>query len=355
MTLGLSLVSTERALPRPARNARQGWATRAACIITLTGEDGARGSGEASPLPGFSPDSLSDCQAALSRLDTRNLPSRLEPGRSIAEALASVSGRLPASLPAARSALECALLDLWARAAGKPAWVLIGAPNQSAPAPRTVAALLQGEPESACEQAQAAYARGQRCFKLKVGRPHSLPRELAAARQLRAELGPHVRLRLDANQSFSAEQARACLLQFAALNIEFIEEPCTPYDLACVPDLPLPLALDESLVTLASTALPLRVRALVLKPGLLGGVSACIAWAEAARRIGAEVIVSHTFDGPLGLMLSAALALSIGSETFAQGLDLHGAGLEGLALPGYSHGQVQAWSAPGLGALELAP
>jgi O-succinylbenzoate synthase len=232
---------------------------------------------------------------------------------------------------------------------------MISEPNPRTPAPRSMAALLQGEPEAACEQAQAAHARGLRCFKLKIGRDQALPRELAAARQLRAELGSHVRLRLDANQSLSAEQARAFLPRFAECDIELIEEPCAPSESARLAELPLPLALDESLRELSPAALPPRVRALVLKPALLGGISACMAWAEAARRVGAEVIVSHTFDGPLGLMLSAALALGIGSETLAHGLDLHGAGLELLSMPGYSGAQLHAWAEPGLAAPELRP
>ena len=355
MTLRSSLVSTERALPRPARNARQGWSTRAACIITLRSDDGGCGSGEASPLPGFSPDSLGACEAALRALDPSTLPARLAPGQSLAEALASASQRLPAALPAARAALECALLDLWARAAGKPAWDLIGGQHQPAPTPRSVAALLQGEPETACAQAQAAQARGVRCFKLKIGRAHAIERELAAVQLLRAELGPDVRLRLDANQSFSARQAEHYLPRFAAHDIELVEEPCAPPELARVAYLPLPLAFDESLGALTPGELTRSVFALVLKPALLGGISACFAWAEAARRTGARVILSHTFDGPLGLMLSAALALGLGAESCAHGLDVHGAGLDDQGLPGFSGAELHAWSELGLGLREAAP
>ena len=359
MTVRLSLVSTERALPRPAQNARQGWSSRAACVVTLTGDDGNTGFGEACPLPGFSPDTLGECQNALLGFDPSALAPRLEPGQSLLHELASATRGLAPGVPAARAALECAVLDLWSRAAGKPAWVLIGAPNQGPPSARHVAALLQGEPEQACEQAQAAHARGARCFKLKIGRTGQLERELYAVRQLRAELGPQVQLRLDANQSFSAQQAHSALARFAEHGIELVEEPCPPGELlrASGVPFPLPLALDESLSALSPSALiraagAFSVHALVLKPTLLGGVSACAAWADAAHHLGAQVILSHAFDGPLGLMLSAALALNMGSETLAHGLDMHGARLEGCVLPGFSGAELNAWSESGFGSVE---
>jgi o-succinylbenzoate synthase len=355
VTLSLSLASTERALSRDARNARQGWSTRAACIITLKSDDGQRGVGEASPLPGFSPDTLEQCQAALAALEPAQLPARLEPGRSARVELARASAQLPRDVPAARAALEGALLDLWSRSAQKPAWALLLDAATTMPQRRPLAALLMTEPEQALEQARHAHARGIRTFKLKIGRAGALEREISSLQGLRAELGPDVRLRLDANQSWSAVEARACLPRFAEQGLEYVEEPCARDNLMSLADLEVPLALDESLVQLAGTAdLPqqleaLGVSALILKPTLLGGVSACCTWAEAAAQIGAEVILSHAFEGPVGLALSAALALSIGSETSAHGLDLEGARLEQLRLPFFSGAHLEPWSEPGFG------
>ena len=93
-------------------------------------------------------------------------------------------------------------------------------------------------------------------------------------------------------------------------------------------------------------------RALILKPTLVGGVSGCVALARAARAVGAQVILSHAFEGPLGLGLSAALALSIGSQTLAHGLDLEGARLEQLSLPCYSENAIKPWSEAGFGMRE---
>jgi o-succinylbenzoate synthase len=357
VTVRVSLYDTQRPLSRPAENARLHWTRRNACILSLEGDPGLRGLGEASPLPGFSPDTLADCRRALTQLDTTELPSRLSEDQSALVELERASRRLPARLPAARAALETALLDLWARAAGLPAWTLLVEPG-SIPEPREVAALLMGEPERAVEQAERACLRGVRSFKFKIGRPGALERELGAVRDLRGALGPRAKLRLDANQSFGLEQARSCLPRFASYDLEFMEECCSLSELARLSDLGLPLALDESLLHLDPDGVALGpwralgVRALVLKPSLLGGIAACAAWARLAAQIGADAVISHTFDGPIGLGSSAALALSVGSTHAAHGLDLEGARVEPAQLPAFANAQILPWSEPGFGLLE---
>ena len=346
MTLTVSVVSTARTLPRPAQNARAQWSDREGCVITLERSDGVRGQGEAAPLPGFSPDSLQACRQALAALDPSAIAERLEPEQDLIGQLARESVRIPPQLPAARAALEGALLDLWARAASVPAWALLH-PGNPRPTSRAVAALLLGEPEQALAQALAARARGIMTFKFKIGRPGALTRELAAVQELRAQLGPSARLRLDANQALSLAEAKQSLPRFAACGLEFIEEPCAPHELDELRELCLPCALDESLSTGARPE-P-GDPAVILKPTLLGGVSACFAWAQAAQAVGAQVVISHAFEGPLGLGLSAALALSLGSETIAHGLDLEGARLAQLSLPGFSAAKIAPWSEPGFG------
>ena len=106
-----------------------------------------------------------------------------------------------------------------------------------------------------------------------------------------------------------------------------VEEPCALGELASLSATGVPLALDESLLELdvrRVTPQGLRgrgVSALVLKPSSLGGIAACVAWAKRARASGAAVILSHAFEGPLGLAASATLALCVGSTDRAHGLD----------------------------------
>ena len=357
MTLRVSLEDTRRALGSPVNNAHQTWHERAGCLLRLENESGMYGVGEASPLPGFSRDALVDCRCALAGLDLRSVPARLETGQSVWSELERASRALPAALPAARAALEGALLDLWARAEGRPAWALLLDPDHPAPVSRQVAAVLMGEPEHALAEARDAQTRGIRTFKLKVGRRAALDRERRALSELRQDLGTDAKLRLDANRGFAVTDASA-LSELAAFHVEFIEEPFAAKDRASLAGLSLPIALDESLSELTPSVSDLQrwnVRAVVLKPTLLGGITACARWARAAKTAGAAVVLSHAFEGPHGLALSAALALTLGAERVAHGLDLASARVVAEWLPCFAGGQLHAWSTPGFGLTESAP
>jgi L-alanine-DL-glutamate epimerase-like enolase superfamily enzyme len=65
-----------------------------------------------------------------------------------------------------------------------------------------------------------------------------------------------------------------------------------------------------------------KIRALVIKPTVLGGLRASFAVAERAAAHGAQYLVSHTFDGPICRAVTAELALALQTE-LAAGLAPH--------------------------------
>jgi o-succinylbenzoate synthase len=338
------------------RNAGHDWRERSGLVLTLTDELGHHGQGEASPLPGYSRDDFEGCRAALEALCAG--PLEIDVAHDFGELSRSASAMVSEACPAARCALESALVDLLARRRGEPAWaVLRTAGNRAAPLPTLlpVAALLDtNDVDSALDSGRAALERGVTTFKLKLGRPGRLPLELEILRNVRAAFGKGVRLRLDANQSLGLERAPAMLEALAAFDPEFVEEPVA--DLALLAGSPVPLALDESLQRpdtlerLLERRERLRLEALVLKPMALGLVR-CLELADRARRVGMDVVVSHLFDGPLALAVGAALALATGSPERAAGLDRH-PGLSAwpaLATPMISPAHVVRSDRPGLG------
>src|SRR5690242_9438902 len=128
------LVAHHWALATPARSAAGVWKERRALLFALEDEGGHMGLGEAAPLPGYSRDTLEEAHASLRALLGRELPVPADApeGAACRAALADASTTLTS--PAARSALEAALLDLWARRRGIPAWQLLassGAPERA--------------------------------------------------------------------------------------------------------------------------------------------------------------------------------------------------------------------------------
>jgi L-alanine-DL-glutamate epimerase-like enolase superfamily enzyme len=261
-------------LPRAVGSARAPVRERYGLLLRV--DDGARvGWGEASPLPGFSRDTLDECEAQLAAWCARGAPP---------------------TAPAAQFAVETALAGL-ANLAGR------------APAgPLALAAVVE-----TADEARAAVARGLGAVKLKVGRDFDA--ELRRLHEVRAAVGDAVALRVDANRAWSRAEAPARLRALAALRPEFVEEPLAGGLGGARLASPVPLAADE---TLLDGRVP-PVDVLVLKPMALGGATC----RRLAREFGGPVVVTHLWDGPVALAAAAALARSLDGPVLACGLDRH--------------------------------
>jgi len=330
-----------------AQDARRSWPERESALLRLTDESGHSGHGEASPLPGYSRDLLEAVTAALSGLAASKVEAALEQPTPWG-ALTALAALIPAHLPSGRMALETAALDLLARRKGVSAPALLSASDERRP----LAQLLG--PASAANllpDAERAVAAGFSHLKLKLGAPGQLPSELEGIHALHRQWGASVALRLDANGSLSAAEVAQAWQSLAPLGLEWFEEPGQmPPQLLGL----LPLALDESLQGLDESAVAerlsqLQAHCVVLKPMALGGLSHCWRLAQTARARGAQVVISHCFDGPFAWRAAAALALALPGGS-AHGLAPH-AGLEawGLTALPVQRGWLETWSEPGLG------
>lgn len=298
--------------PIRAENATHRWSRREGLVLTLLG-GGFEGKGEASPLPGYSPDRLEDAARALAGLPTTL---ELDLGDPVASARELARWAVPLALPSARFAVEGALLDLAGQALDRPVHRLLGASTSV-----RVAALVD-QLEGAPARAEEARARGVRTVKLKVGRPGCDEAELAALEVLTGLVG--LRVRIDANRSLT-DRAVRWRSALAELPLELVEEPVLPDRAPETWFGAYRVGLDETLREPAADRLldALGPRAaLVLKPAVLGGIGACLEWAERGARVGAPAVVSHLFDGPVAAAALRNLACALPGP-----LD-HGLGLE---------------------------
>ena len=353
------LVPRRVVFSRPAQNASERWEERQALLLRLEDRQGRVGWGEASPLPGYSPDTLDRARGVLRATDWGRLGAEVEAARTLVGALARIEAHVGSS-PSARFAAETAALDLLGQRRGVPLHSLLGELTGAVAAEVPLAAWVQGaDAAGTVAAARRAAAKGFGTLKLKLGR--HLEVELAVARTIRRELGPDVALRFDATRSLPTQRAQAVMEALAELDAELLEEPVPLPRLSdWAPPTPVRLALDESL---ADDAAPVHlarlldrglVSAVVLKPMALGGFARCHGFAALARRRGAPVFVSHLLDGPVGRAAAGALALALGGE-LAHGLGPH-AGLESwqaeLAIDAGE--RLVATDAPGLGVRFLA-
>lgn len=298
---------------------RSGLSKRAFAVLRLMRSDGTAGLGEASPLPEYSPDSIGDVANELQRL--ADAPVVVDPLATPLELLVDTFAAHPLKQPSSRFALETALLDWLGHARGEPVHRILGGYAERRAIP--IADLVMNtQAKSWPTRTDELVAEGATHVKLKIG--SDLDAELEALRSIR-DAHPKLPLRLDANRRIPVAALRRHAESLEALDLELIEEPVAPEDWPIALDLPLPFALDETLRDKALSEQLLKsglIRAVVIKPMVVGGLRASFEIAERAAAHGAQYLVSHTFGGPIARAVTAELALALQTE-LAAGLGEH--------------------------------
>jgi L-alanine-DL-glutamate epimerase-like enolase superfamily enzyme len=220
--------------------------------------------------------------------------------RGLSEKVASGLDRqvLRTLLPggAARNALDCALIDLEAKLAGKPAHQLLGC---SPPGKHvTCYTLSLGTPESMEEAARAANKRA--LLKVKLGGEGDVARIAAVRRG-----APNSRLVVDANEAWRADTLQANLAACAAAGVELIEQPLPAGKDEALAGIisPIPLCADESMHDSKSLAhLPPWYSAINIKLDKTGGLTDALELRAAALAKGLSIMV--------GCMVGTSLAMA---------------------------------------------
>lgn len=322
--------------PLDGSGAARGRRERSALVVEIRTLAGAIGLGEAAPLPGTSSDSLDDAGRSIGALRSMMPLDLVDDPTGLGMLIEHF-----APSPAARFALETAVLTALAMERGVALSTLLGGGASSLP----VAAVVDD-----LEAARRAHELGVRCLKLKS---HATD-DFALARAIAAAL-PDVRLRIDANRTWPTAGVGERLAMLAGLPVDFVEEPCAETRSLLGEPLPVKLALDETVAALAPDELAEvlaspGLAAIVLKPSLLGGLTTCLALAAQARAAGKQAIVTHALEGPIGTAACAELALGLGRDGDVPGLAPHpGIAPWRIALPQLVPGAIRATPTPGLG------
>jgi o-succinylbenzoate synthase len=267
--------------------------------VRLTDADGVSGWGEAAPLEPYDAVPIERVEQALELY--RPL---LERSDGSAPAALYDACRELADLPQALAAVDLALWDRAGRRAGKPVCALIA----DAPASRieVSATIVATDRQGAANEAAAAAAAGYRCVKVKVGLPDDAGRVAA----VRAALGPHVALRLDANGAWDVEQAVRTIEALSPAGLELVEEPVHGVDpmRELRKRTTVRIAVDE---TADEPGALDCADAVALKISRCGGISSLLAAATLVRAKGAEPYITSTYDGPAGIAAALHCAAAL--------------------------------------------
>jgi L-alanine-DL-glutamate epimerase-like enolase superfamily enzyme len=262
----------------------RGSKTQAEVVVVELSDGELRGRGECVPYPRYN-ETVDGVVAALEGL-----------AREVAQGLdrETLAHALPAG--AARNGLDCALIDLEAKRAGRPARACLGL---APPQPRLTAYTISfGTPEAMAAAAAAAAVRP--LLKVKLGGAGD-PDRIAAVRRA----APGAELIVDANEGWNAGNLAANLAACAAAGVTLVEQPlpaAADEALATIAR-PIPVCADESVHDRASLAgLVGKYDAVNIKLDKAGGLTEALALAAEAEAKGFMLMV--------GCMISTSLSIA---------------------------------------------
>lgn len=212
--------------------------------------------GEISPLPGFSRESLQEAEVQLRKI--------LKESPTL-ETINQLD-----LYPSVYFGLKSALLDL-------------KQPVENSGVKSYL--LLTGSPEEILKKANQCKIDQ---LKIKIGHLH-----LDEALFVISKLQPHFQIRLDCNQKWSLEKALAFFSHFDKEAFDYVEEPLE--NTSELVHFPYPFALDESLRKPNPESLIAleKCKALILKPTLLGNLAPFLYYPK-------KLILTSSFEGPVG-------------------------------------------------------
>ncbi|NNC13539.1 dipeptide epimerase [Planctomonas sp. JC2975] len=348
-----------------------------ALIVEVVDSDGRSGWGEAPTswrVTGESPASVTAAVEGPLREAVVGMPvdpsgaTESAAGTAALASASEASAALEAAVvrnSAARMAVDCAIYDLAAQAAGVPLYELLGASayagSTGVRTDMTLSAVVDaagiaGLVEAAIEHRDAGF----RTIKVKVGAGGD---DIAAMRAVRDAVGTAVTLRADANQGWTPERAVDVIRGWedAGLGVELVEQPVHRDDLDglafVTAHVGTPLLADESVWTTrdAREVIARRAADMVnIKLAKTGGIREAIALRDLARAAGVSVIVGCMMESHVGIAAASAVAASVNAQSGAPTAHDLDAGLWLSASPvrggiRYDRDTVRIPDAPGLG------
>jgi L-Ala-D/L-Glu epimerase len=287
----VDLVVVEHELTMPFAIAGGGMDVARAVIVRVELPDGTSGLGEGAPFPAVSGETVQSTVAAL-RDHVAGDPTAL------------------VDAPAARCALEQAVLDARLRAAGRS---LLDWMPPAVPSVETDITLPVAPVDAAMAFVDDVVRRGFRTLKVKIG-GHDVADDVALLRAVHAAF-PDLVLLLDGNCAYDLETARELLRLLAAVPVALLEQPLHRDALddaaALQASTDVVICLDESLRGLAD------LEAILLRPALRSinvktmklGLQPALDVLDRAADAGMACMIGGMVESRLSMTISAALAM----------------------------------------------
>jgi len=191
-------------------------------IVSVETDEGAVGYGEGSPGILITGENLAGTAEGINLMKKDLIG--LDP--TDLEAVSCVMNRAQAHAPSVKAAIDIACYDLLGQKAGLPVYRLLGGLDNSIETDITVGI---DRPEIMADKAKKWVEKGFRTIKTKVGT--GAEEDIARVRAIREAVGPNVKIRVDANQGWSAKEAVRIIERLNRYDLELVEQPVPYHDI----------------------------------------------------------------------------------------------------------------------------
>ena len=178
-------------------------------------------------------------------------------------------------------------------------------------------------PEEATFLAANLVKAGFKTLKVKTGR-NNFDEDFNTVRSIRNAVGDEIKIRIDSNGKWSAEQADDCLNKLSDFSIEYAEQPVRTIEnfITLRKKSSFPLAADESIrdfETAEKFITHKLVDFVILKPMILGGLISTLEIIELADKNNIIPVITSSFESTVG-RANAVIAASVCKSEIAHGL-----------------------------------
>jgi len=278
-------------------------------VVKINTDYGVNGWGESSPSKRVTGETADTVLKVLERISPRLIgmcPLRIE---QITDVMDSVVEKNPA----AKASIDMALYDISGKTAHKPLFMLLGGYRTEV---LTDLTLSIKSPREMAKDAASAVEKGFKALKIKLGVNPS--EDIERVREIREAVSCYVKLRVDANQGWTTEQAIDVLNKIEKFDIQFAEQPVPSQNLKDLQKVrknsPVPLMADESVHSPEDALSLIKNEAtdlINIKLMKSGGILKARKIAEVAESAGIECMIGCMSESTLGIAAGAHLAAAV--------------------------------------------
>jgi len=277
-------------------------------VVMIECDDGSIGYGEGAPTPVITGETMGSMVATIAYITPHIIDKEIEDFDTIIHLIHT----LILKNTTAKAALEMALYDLKAKSQKRPLYHMLGGTKTQFSTDITIS---MGEIDKMIADCHTAVALGYDTLKIKIG--DNPAKDVERVLAIYQALDTNIKLRLDANQGWSAKESVILLHALEKQNIiaEFIEQPVAADDIEGLKYIKervqTPLLADESIFSIKDAQRLLEMQAIDyvnIKLAKTAGITQALKLADLSQSFGVKCMIGCMLEGPISVAAGVHVA-----------------------------------------------